>query len=115
MKILGTVAMLDEVVETCNEAVEVWGDEQIGVCMEECAELIQALSKCWRLRKGQPVRGLTAEGIRDNVIEEMTDVIIMIEQIQKLLDIHPVEVWASMGKKADRLKEVIAKIKEDKN
>ena len=108
MKILGPAVMRDEV-------VEVWGDEQIGVCMEECAELIQALSKCWRLRKGQPVRGLTAEEIRGNVIEEMSDVLIMIQQIQKLLGIHSVEIWASMDRKADRLKEVIAKIKEDKN
>lgn len=47
---------------------------QLGILQEECAELIQAISKHLR---GEP---------KDNMLEEIADVEIMIDQIKILLD-----------------------------
>lgn len=46
---------------------------QLGILQEECAELIQAISKHLR---GEP---------KDNMLEEIADVEIMIDQIRSLL------------------------------
>lgn len=94
----------DEVLtDACVDATDVFGEGQIGLCMEECAELIQALSKYQRLKKGQPVLNKTADEVRENVIEEMGDVLIMLQQLQLLLSIGDHEILWSMKKKAKRL------------
>lgn len=51
-------------------------DEQLNMLQEECAELIQAVSKYRRKEK----LGVT------NLYEEMTDVKIMLQQVDYLLD-----------------------------
>lgn len=52
-------------------------DRQMDILQEECAELIQAVSKIRRY-------GLSRE---ENLIEEMADVEVMIDQIKILLNI----------------------------
>lgn len=68
----------DEKREIWHESVERFGkDAQSVVCMEECAELIQAVSK--RLR-GKP-------DPNDNLTEEMADVTICLGLLQDMYGI----------------------------
>lgn len=55
-------------------------EPQIGVAQEECAELIQALSKI--RRKGETVKAL------NNLIEEIADVSIMCAQLEELFGVR---------------------------
>ncbi len=58
--------------EICEKAVEKWGFErQANHLQEECGELIAAISHLRRKRTGA----------REHVLEEATDVKIMVEQI----------------------------------
>lgn len=52
-------------------------EHQLGVAQEECAELIQAISKMRRNRMDT--------GMIEKVSEEMADVEIMIEQLKELI------------------------------
>lgn len=59
--------------------------------MEECAELIQALSKYMRaLGSGEPAmksgKRIEPEAAHDSVVEEIADVTIILEQLQYLMD-----------------------------
>lgn len=61
-------------------------DEQSQQCVEEMAELMQALSKYRRSRgHGQPA-GKTEDECRADIITELADVKIMIYQIEYLLN-----------------------------
>lgn len=71
-----------------RESIEKYGKEtQSIVCMEECSELIQAVSKCLR---GKP-------GATDNLAEEMADVTICLYLLQEMYDItdEQLEEWAA--------------------
>lgn len=57
-------------------------DGQLGILQEECAELIQAVSKYKRCRTVA-----SEDACKPIIAEEMADVYIMIEQIRYLLDI----------------------------
>lgn len=60
---------------------------QANQTMEECAELIQALNKYIRFSgTGQTYIPKFTEEPRDNVIEEIADVHIMLEQLKYLMD-----------------------------
>lgn len=60
---------------------------QANQTMEECAELIQALNKYMRsLGVGQTYIPKFTENPRDNVIEKIADVQIMLEQLKYLMD-----------------------------
>lgn len=66
--------MTDSQKEKCSEILEHYGFEnQREILVEECAELIQAVSKAKR----------SGEKITDNFIEELADVSIMIEQMKQ--------------------------------
>lgn len=53
-----------------KQAISKWGlNSQLTIAIEECSELIQAISKFWR------------DGEVDNLREEIADVSIMIEQL----------------------------------
>lgn len=61
-----------------RESIRKYGKEiQSIVCMEECSELIQAVSKCLR---GKP-------DATDNLAEEMADVTICLHMLQEMYDI----------------------------
>ena len=69
-----------------QQYIDTYGTEkQSMVCMEECAELIQAISK--RVRKG-----IVAN---DNLAEEIADVLICIEQLKMMYSISDskIEQW----------------------
>lgn len=70
---------------------------QSMIAQEECAELIQAISKCLR-SKDFPV-----EHERENLIEEMADVMICLQQLQYMYYIDDEELYAMKQKKENRL------------
>lgn len=74
-------------------------EPQMGVAQEECAELIQALSKI--RRKGETVKALA------NLIEEIADVNIMCAQLEELFGVRA-SVALRMHQKLDRQLERIA-------
>ena len=74
-------------------------EPQIGVAQEECAELIQALSKI--RRKGETVKAMA------NLIEEIADVNIMCAQLEELFGVRASVAWR-MHQKLDRQLERIA-------
>ena len=82
-------------------------EAQSNQLVEECAELIQAVSKYRRavLGNGQP----TAKGIKEvaleNIIEEIADVEVMLEQIKYLLQIPDEDIEAVKLFKENRTKE----------
>ena len=68
-------------------------EPQMGVAQEECAELIQAISKI--RRKGETVKAL------NNLIEEIADVNIMCAQLEELFGVRA-SVALRMHQKLDR-------------
>lgn len=75
-----------------RKAIEAYGiDIQLDILQEECAELIQAVSKYKRYGK------------EDGLFEEMADVLIMIEQMQIFFGNDEVE--RQRQKKTERLAE----------
>jgi NTP pyrophosphatase (non-canonical NTP hydrolase) len=74
------------------KAVDSWGiDAQLMMAQEECAELIQAISKFFR-KKPQAT---------EMVIEELADVKIMIAQLELLFDTDEIKKMIEI--KIDRL------------
>lgn len=68
--------------ELQDRIVNTFGAEiQFTICMEECAELIQAISK---MKRGKDNR--------DNLIEEMADVLIAFSQLRCIFDISDEEI-----------------------
>lgn len=69
-------------------SVDHYGEEiQATVCMEECAELIQAISKAKRGKID-----------RDNMIEEIADVLICVEMLKRIYNIPDcsIENWIEL-------------------
>lgn len=66
-----------------KRAIEKWGEGyQICQCMEECAELIQALNKyrrAWNTRDHCKI-----EEAKAHVREEMADVCVMLDQMEEI-------------------------------
>ena len=75
-------------------------EPQMGVAQEECAELIQAISKV--RRKGETVETL------NNLVEEIADVNIMCAQLEELFGVRANIAWR-MHQKLDRQLERIRK------
>lgn len=71
--------------DTIVETVEMYQDKQLMICIEEMAELMQAISKMERANtKGIEEIG----GCLNKIIEEMADVYIMLEQMQYIYGIN---------------------------
>ena len=65
-----------------EDVIEQFGDDiQSTICMEECAELIQAISK---MKRGKDYR--------DNLSEEIADVMIAITQLRVIYGIKAEEI-----------------------
>lgn len=90
-------------------------ESQSRQCIEEMAELMQAINKAWRSRINSGSFITDAEHynrLKDAIIEEMVDVEIVLLQMHFLLGIEE-EAWNKvMNKKLDRQ---IARIKEEKD
>lgn len=106
--------MFTNIPEELKKIADYYGYEgQSEQLTEECAELIQAVSKLRRAMK----RG-TVEKRRiaiDHLIEEIADVEIMIEQVKYLLQIPEEEIQAMKIYKINRTKENIAKERATKS
>jgi NTP pyrophosphatase (non-canonical NTP hydrolase) len=83
-----------------DRSVDNYGEEiQSTVCMEECAELIQAISKAKRGKIN-----------RDNMIEEIADVLICIEMLKQMYMISEDKINKWIEKKQAREAERIGDI-----
>lgn len=81
--------------ETIKESINHYGVEnQSTVCMEECAELIQAISKMKR-RKPNTL----------NLVEEIADTLICIEMLKQMYGIPDWKIDALIKEKQKREKE----------
>lgn len=70
---------------------------QSMIAMEECAELIQAISKCLRSKEMIPIE------TREHLIEEMADVMICLEQLKVIFHINEEELKCWIEAKENRL------------
>lgn len=88
--------------EKIKKIAEHYGyDAQSRQCIEEMAELTQAINKWWRVcGNGQNTKKSIAE-CRYNLVEEIADVWIMLCQLDYLLD-SEIEVSEMITKKLDR-------------
>ena len=83
-----------------KRSIEHYGkDVQSTVCMEECAELIQAISKEKR-----------GNSDKDHLAEEISDVIICIEMLKQIYNITEDEIYSWVINKQER---IIERIKKD--
>ena len=83
-----------------KKSIEHYGkDVQSTVCMEECAELIPAISKEKR-----------GKSKKSNLAEEMADVIICIEMLKQIYNITEDEIYSWVINKQER---IIERIKKD--
>ena len=75
------------------KSIEIWGeDAQTTVCMEECAELIQAISKEKR-----------GKSDKNHLAEEISDVLISIEILKQIYAISDDTLKAWIEKKQKRV------------
>ena len=82
-----------------DRAIEHYGDKkQLLQACEECAELIQAISKATRY---------TGESYVDGVCEEIADVLIMCEQVRRIFGISTVDIEKERERKLARLERYI--------
>ena len=97
----------------CRDIFNHYGSNmQMDVMQEECAELIQAISKV--KRKG--LRASTFDNLIEELIEELADVEIMIEQMKYMLkdDLEAV-IKVKLERQRDRIeKEIEERRIEDK-
>ena len=70
--------------------------QETTIAMEECSELIQAISKCKRY-------GGFIDKHRDNLIEEIADVLIVINELQLIYDISDNDIENIKNTKMDRM------------
>ena len=83
-----------------KKSIEHYGkDVQSTVCMEECSELIQAISKEKR-----------GKSDKDHLAEEMADVIICIEMLKQIYNITEDEIYSWVINKQER---IIKRIEKD--
>ena len=84
----------------CQEKViSFYGAEkQSMVHCEECAELIQAISKMRRVKDA----GKDDSEAYFNLVEEMADVLVVLEQLQEMYDIPDTEIQSMVFKKCRR-------------
>lgn len=103
MKVITTI---QEIVEPIlKKSIEVYGKEaQSRQAMEECAELIQAINKCLRYPN--------KEECKNNLIEEIANVEIMLFQLKEMFGITNDAVESYKLLKAKREKERLEKLND---
>lgn len=91
-----TVIATDD--DVLNAIIDVNGDDfQLGIAMEECAELIQAISKYRRYGDNQ-----------QSVSEEIADVLIVIDQVKRICKLSDKLIDQIQAEKKKRLRERLA-------
>jgi len=82
---------------TLRKVINKFGKEaQCRQVMEECAELIQAVSK-----------NLRSAGAKENLIEEMADVWIMLDQLRIMFEIKDTEINKIRCEKMKQIKGMV--------
>lgn len=86
-----------------RETVNLHGDKQYMVAVEEMAELMQAISKYLRIYNSgcDDVSQIQKEAI-NNITAEMADVYVMLEQLQLMLNIKNGDIHAVINRKLNR-------------
>lgn len=82
----------EEQKKICTHALDIFGEKQIDICIEEMAELTKELCKHKRCQEN-----------REQIAEEMADVYITLAQMELLFGIRE-EVQAWTDRKLRRLK-----------
>lgn len=80
-------------------------DVQTTVCMEECAELIQAISKLKRYNPEDPNNKVSRNELIENLYEEMADVQICLNLLVAIYDLKPSDLRRMMDHKVWRMKQ----------
>ncbi|MCL2036290.1 MAG: hypothetical protein FWG83_02740 [Oscillospiraceae bacterium] len=89
------VEFTESEIQTMHKALESWGLEaQIGVAVEECAELIVALQKY----VNRSIKPST-----DDILDEIADVEIMLAQIRLALDLDDNTLRERIERKFNKL------------
>ena len=86
-----------------RETVNLYGDKQYMVAVEEMAELMQAIIKYLRIDNSScdDVSQIQKEAI-NNITAEMADVYVMLEQLQLMLNIKNGDIHAVINRKLNR-------------
>lgn len=87
-----------------DEIIRHYGTEaQLGIHMEECAELIQAISKGRRAIESSN-DGCISPYVKDDIVEEMADVLICMEQLKDIFMITDKMIEEVVLRKYERQK-----------
>lgn len=95
---------LENTVETRSIA---WygADVQTTTCMEECAELIQAISKLKRYNPEDPNNTVSRNELIENLLEEMADVQICFSLLIIIYGLKPSDLRRMIDHKVWRMKQ----------
>lgn len=86
--------------QVLQRARETYGaHKQIGVAAEECTELAKELIKAFRYDSFDDV----VKNTKENVIDEVADVFIVLDHVLKLFNITPEDLQPYITKKLQRL------------
>jgi NTP pyrophosphatase (non-canonical NTP hydrolase) len=97
----------------CRKIINMFGTEtMLNICMEEPAELIQAISKMRRLSAKDVSEPIGIER-RRNLVEEIADVSIILTELMIIYGIKPHEVQTWIEGKQIRSKERIRRAEEE--
>ena len=101
--------MRKELESVYKRAVDIWGVEiQMGMMIEEAAELIQAISKYKRAHdKSDEIK----QDAYNHVCEEVADVENMIDQMRYMLDDKTIDIYKEQ--KLERTLEKIIKLENE--
>lgn len=75
------------------------------ICMEECAELIQAISKLKRFNPEDPNNKVSRKELVENLYEEMADVQICFNLLIEIYDLKPSDLRRMIDHKVWRMKQ----------
>ena len=79
-------------------------DFEVGIAMEECAELIQAISKVKRY-------GFVGK-YKENLLEEIADVDIVLTELTMMFDVDDKDFYSVLDRKVQRIKERLEESKD---
>ena len=97
-------------IEILKKALKKYGRKsQMMICAEECSELIQAITKRIRYYKCETIN------TRENLVEEIADVIICIEYLKMIDAIDQSEIDLYISSKIKRLNFNISTIDNSSN
>lgn len=80
-------------------------DTMTTVCMEECAELIQAISKLKRFNPEDPNNTVSRKELIENLYEEMADVQICFNMLVTIYGLKPSDLRRMIDHKVWRMKQ----------